>query len=387
MMHRHRGSTAFGVMAAVVFVLSIQQSSTLAQSTMPTTQPSEYLCYIGTTGGKIADEQGIYVGRFDTQSGKLSAPTLAANVKGASLVEIHPSGNFLYATSNNGAAGYAIDHASGKLSPINSPALSGGTCHVSLDATGKVLLCANYGGGSVASAQIMDDGSIKGPISTFQNHGNGPMKSRQEGPHAHSFFVDPSNRFALSCDLGTDQVFVFKLDVASGKLTANDPAFATTPAGAGPRHLVFSPDAKFVYVVNELSSTITVFTWTQESGRLSQVQDVSMLPADFMGESWAAEIRIHPNGDFLYASNRGHDSIAIYAIDRSSGKLTLLGCESTRGKWPRNFQIDPPGQWLIVGNEHSNDLFVFKIDAASGKLTAIGDRVEVPTPSCVRFVR
>ncbi|HYO07353.1 MAG TPA: lactonase family protein [Tepidisphaeraceae bacterium] len=350
-------------------------------------------CYIGTTGGRAPNQiKGIYVCKFDPGTGELTPPELAVEARAPSFVELHPSGKFLYATreasGGMGTAAYAIDRATGKLSPLNEQPSGGrGPCFVGLDATGKVLLVANYGSGHLASLPVGEDGRLGEPASIVQDQGSGPVTRRQEGPHAHSFAPDPSNRFALACDLGTDHVLVFKLDPATAKVSANDPPFANVPPGGGPRHFAFHPGGKFVYVINELANTMTTFAWDGERGALSAVQTISTLPVDWTDGGSAAEVRVHPSGKFVYGSNRGHDSIAIFSIEPASGKLTPTGHVKTGGSWPRNFNLDPTGKWLIVANERTNDLVVFKIDQETGALEPTGERAAVPSPSCVRFLK
>jgi 6-phosphogluconolactonase len=378
-------------MCVLMFVLGCATRGAAADESGK--QENGMWCFIGTTGGKPPmQSKGIYVCRFDADRGKFSAVELGAEAKAPSFLAIDPSGKFLYSTreasGGMGTAAFSIDRASGKLSRINEQPSGGtGACFVGTDATGKVLLVANYGSGHVASLPIAEDGTLQPPASVVQDQGKGPNEKRQEGPHAHSFYADPSNRFALACDLGTDNVLVFKLDAATAKLTANDPPLAKVPAGSGPRHLAFHPNAKFAYVINELSNTVTAFAWDAERGTLREIQNITTLPADYKETSYCAEVRVHPSGKFLYGSNRGHDSIAIFAIDAASGKLEPRGFVSTGGKWPRNFEIDPTGKWLIAANEHSDDLVVFKIDQTSGQLTPTGERAPVPSPSCVRFLR
>jgi 6-phosphogluconolactonase len=352
-------------------------------------------CFIGTTGGKPPmQSKGIYVCRFDASSGKLTPPQLAAETRGPSFLTLHPNGKFLYATRETSAGGdaigaesFAIDRATGMLSSINGQPTGGkGNCFVRLDATARTLLVANYSSGSLATLPVGEDGALRPPASVIQDQGTGPFPNRQEGPHAHSFNPDPSNRFAIGCDLGTDQLLVFKLDPATAKLSANDPPMASVPPGSGPRHLAFGPGARYAYVINELSSTITVFVWDAARGTLRGVQNISTLPADFKAESWAAEVCVSPNGQLLYGSNRGHDSIAIFSIDAQDGTLEPRGHISTGGKWPRHFRIDPTGRWLIAANEHTNDLVVLKIDPDTNQLQPSGERAQVPSPSCVQFL-
>ena len=250
-----------------------------------------------------------------------------------------------------------------------------------------MVVVANYGGGTVACLPIDSaSGKLSPPTAIVQHHGTGPNAQRQDRPHAHSINVDPSGKFALACDLGTDHVYVYKIDPAAGALTANDPPAATVAPGSGPRHLVFSADGKFAYVSNEMGQTVTAFAWDSRRGALSEVQTVSTLPAEFNGINTVAEVALAPGGKFLYASNRGHDSIAGFSVDPSSGKLTPLGHTPSGGKVPRHFAIDPSAKFLLAANQNSDSLVLFKFDGDTGALTPTGETAQVPSPTCVRFV-
>jgi 6-phosphogluconolactonase len=356
---------------------------------------AETLVYFGTYSG--AKSKGIYLSRFDEATGKLTAPELAATTKNPSFLAVHPNGRFLYAVGElSGATGlragavaaFRIDPKSGQLTPINrQPSGGGGPCHLSVDPTGKCILTANYGSGGVGLLPIKDDGSVGAPCVAIQHHGSSVNPQRQAGPHAHFITPDPANRFALACDLGLDQVLVYKFDPAQCTLVANEPPAASIQPGSGPRHVVFHPKGRFVYLISEISSTITALTYDEKLGVLKEFQTVSTLPADFKGSSSGAEIQIHPSGKFLYGSNRGHDSIAVFAIEAKSGKLTCLGYESTGGKIPRHFTFDPSGKWVVAENQDSNDVVVFKADAKTGRLTLTSERIEVGTPVCAVFVK
>jgi 6-phosphogluconolactonase len=284
---------------------------------------------------------------------------------------------------------FAIDGKTGKLTALNQQASGGtGPCHVSVDTSGKCVLVANYGSGSIASLPVKTDGSLGEAATTLQHFGSSVNPSRQTGPHAHFIVPSPDNRFALTCDLGLDRVLIYPLDAASAKLVTNTPPFATVAAGAGPRHLAFSTDRKFVYVINEMKLTITIFTYDAETAAMTEVQTLSTLPADYVatGKDSCAEIAVHPSGKFVYGSNRGHDSIAVFTIETKTGKLTLVQNESTQGKTPRHFAIDPSGRWLLAENQNSDSVVVFAIDAASGKLKPAGQAISVGSPVCAVFV-
>jgi 6-phosphogluconolactonase len=368
--------------------------STLFVGTAACTRAGESLVYFGTYTG--AKSQGIYVSRFDSTTGKLSTPELAAEITNPTFLAVAPGGNFLYAVSEvdhmggkptGGVDAFAVDAKTGKLTFLNQQ-LSGGSgpCHVAVDATGKCLLVANYGGGSVATLPILPDGSL-GEIATILQHsGSSVNTNRQSAPHAHFILPSPDNRFTLDCDLGLDKISINHLDAPAAKLTPNEPPFATVAPGSGPRHLVFSGDGKFAYVINEMGGTITVFNYAAKNAAMTEVQTITTLPKDFSGYNTTAEIAFHPNGKFLYASNRGHDSIAAFAVDQKTGKLTFIEHQSTDGHTPRHFAIDPNGRWLLAENQGSDSVVVFAVDADTGKLQATGQFITVGSPVCAVFV-
>ena len=354
----------------------------------------ESLVYFGTYTG--AKSKGIYVSRFDSVTGKLSEPELVAETKNPTFLAIAPGGNFLYAVSEVDAIGgqrtgavdaFALDAKSGKLTPLNRQ-LSGGSgpCHISVDASGKCLLVANYGGGSIAALPISADGSLGEAKTTIQHSGSSVNTNRQAGPHAHFILPSPDNRFTLDCDLGLDKISINRLDASAAKLTPSEPPFATVTPGSGPRHLVFSPDGKFVYVINEMAGTITVFSYVATNAAMTEVQTIATLPRDFSGKSTTAEIALHPSGKFLYGSNRGHDSIAVFAVDQKTGMLTFVEHIATQGRTPRHFVIDPTGQWLLAENQASNSVVVFAIAADTGKLQPTGQTVSIGSPVCAVLV-
>ena len=273
------------------------------------------------------------------------------------------------------------------MKPLNAVSSRGtGPCHLVVDRTGKCLLAANYNGGSVASFPVHEDGSL-GAASTFEQHsGSSANPQRQSGPHAHSVVLSPDNRFFLSADLGLDEVFTYRLDPAKATFTPADPPFVKVAPGSGPRHIAFHPNGKFVYVVNEMASKVMAFSYNAATGGLSQFQTIAMLPEGFSGVSTAAEIEVHPNGKFLYASNRGHDSIAVYSID-SAGKLALVDIVPSGGKTPRNFAIDPSGAWLLAAHQDGGGITLFRIDTKTGKLARTGDALDVPLPVCLVFLK
>jgi 6-phosphogluconolactonase len=338
-----------------------------------------------------AQSKGIYSLQFDEASGKLSAPTLAAESDSPSFLAMHPTGRYLYAANEHPSgpanapgtvSAFAVDGS--KLKLINIVASRGnGPCHVAVDRTGHWLFTANYGSGSVAAFPIQANGAL-GEASSFFQHTLTSVEPRQKGPHAHMVVLSPDNRFLLVADLGGDRVFVYRFDERSGKLTLNDPPGGILPPGSGPRHIAFSRDGKLLYVLSELKDTVTTFRWDASKGALESTDTLSALPAGYTGPKSGAEIAVHPTGKFLYTSNRGHDSIAMYAI-AADGKLTASGHEPTRGKTPRNFAIDPSGKFLLAANQDSSTIAVFRIDEKTGKLAPVGDPAAVPTPVSILF--
>jgi 6-phosphogluconolactonase len=363
-------------------------------STASAADPKELLTYFGTytNSGK---SKGIYCYRFDLASGKLTEAGVTEGIKNPSFVAIHPSGKSLYAVSEvNDADGkpagavmaFALDRKSGKLTPLNHQSSEGqGPCHVNVDKTGRCALVANYGSGSVASLPIKSDGSLEKAASAIQHEGSSVVPNRQAGPHAHSFNISADNRFAFAADLGMDKIMIYKLDPVKATLTPNNPPFAETPKGGGPRHFFFHPSGRFAYVCNEITSAVTAFSYDADKGSLKPIQTISTLPEETKGNS-TAEVQVHPSGKFLYCSNRGHNSLAIFSIDEKTGQLTAAGHQSTLGKTPRNFGIDPTGKYIIACNQATDNVAVFKVDQATGKLAQVGDLVNIPAPVCVKFL-
>ncbi len=366
----------------------------------------KYLVFVGTYTTKT-ESKGIYGYEFDADSGKLTPRGVAAETPDPSWVAVHPSGKYVYAANEAGKAStvsaFAVDARSGKLTLLNQiPSLGEDPCYLSFDKTGKYLLVANYSSGTIAVFPILADGRLGEHTALVKDQGaTGPNKERQEAPHAHWIEATAHNHFVYVADLGLDRVLIYKFDATKGSLTpgeplplkaapdkgvALDPFSATLNPGAGPRHVAFDPAGKFMYVLGELQSTVTVFANdAQETYR--SVQQISTLPKGFAGRNDAAEIAVHPNGKFLYASNRGHESIAIFAIDAAKGTLTFVAHALTGGKEPRHFAIDPSGKYLLAENQFSNNIVVFKIDPGTGGLTPTGQVVEVPSPVDVAFLQ
>lgn len=357
------------------------------------TAADTHFVYFGTyTGGKTGSK-GIYVAPFDAESGKLGQPKLAAELERPSFLTIHPDGMRLYAVGEiSGGAGvtaYSIDRATGLLTEINqSSAVGEGPCHISLDHTGKMAMIANYGSGSVVSYQIRDDGGLSEPVSFIQHEGSSVNPKRQSGPHAHSINPSPDNRYAYACDLGLDKVLIYKIDPTKGTLTPNNPAFASVAPGAGPRHFAFHPNGKFAFVNNEIILSETTFAYNADTGALTEVDTVSTLPPEDREKTGlsTAETVVHPNGKFVYVSNRTHDTIAVFTCDPETGKLTLIQNAKCEGSIPRNFNLDPTGRWMIIAHQKTNDAALFSVDQDTGKLTYAGTKIDVGSPVCVRFL-
>jgi 6-phosphogluconolactonase len=355
--------------------------------------PRKFLVYVGTYkehGGK-----GIYACRFDSVTGQLTSLELAVESAEPSFLAIAESGKFLYAVNEIGtyqdqAAGavsaFAIQRQSGKLLLLNQVSSQDpGPAHIILDRSGHYALVSNYERGSVAVFPILRDGRL-GESSAFVRHkGSSVDPERQKGPHAHAIALSPDNRFAVVADLGLDALLVYRFDPAHGSL-GSDPQMVKTAPGAGPRHLAFDSAGRFLYVVNEMQSTIVTYSYDASSGKLHELQTVSTLPDGYSGRKEAAEIEIHPSGKFLFASSRGHDSIAVFAIDPKQGMLSLVEIDSTRGKTPRYFTLDPTGSWLLAANQDSDEIVVFHLNPDSGHLTPAGQVLQVPSPACIKFV-
>ena len=357
--------------------------------------PASYRVYFGTFTNNRS--KGIYMADMNAKTGELSEPQLVAEAPSPSYLALNPNRRFIYACNEvnsidgnkqGAVSAFSIDEVSGKLAFLGrQPSAGVGPTHVWIDSTGKNVLVASYGSGSVAVLPVRSDGALDPPSSVDQHWGKGIDTARQEGPHAHSAYTDPSNLFALSCDLGLDKVFVYRFDLAAHTIVPNDPAFAEVQPGSGPRHLAFAPSAKFVYVLNEIACTVTVFRYEQQHGKLSEVQTISTLPDDFHGNRSTAEVFIHPSGKYLYCSNRGDaNSITVFAVDTDSGKLTTVERVSTHGRTPRGFGLDPTGAWLIAGNQDTDNVAVFRIEPETGRLEFTGQSVYVPTPVCIAFL-
>lgn len=353
--------------------------------------PSTHTLFVGTyTRG---DSKGIYAFDFDPAAGKLSAKGLAAEIANPSFLAIHPNTRFLYAVGelsdfqgekSGGVHAFSIDRETAKLKLLNSLP-SGGTspCHLVVDRTGRNLLVVNYGSGSSSVFRLKLDGSLEKRSGYVQHSGSGPT-ARQKGPHAHSVNLSKNNKFAVVADLGLDQYIVYSFNEADGTIAPHSVA-KPGQAGVGPRHFNFHPSYKTAYGVNEMGSSVTVFDWSETKGELKHRQDVSTIPSGVQGNN-CAEILVHPNGKFVYASNRGHDSIALFQLTADGGIKGEAETFSTQGKTPRNFRIDPSGKWLLAENQDTASIVVFGINQQTGKLTPSGETQKVDFPVCIRFL-
>lgn len=355
--------------------------------------------YIGTYTDSQAPadqrSQGIYQAQFERTNGLLSAPQAVAFGQNACFLVLSPDRRFLYAVGDTFVAGqgvsgavgaFALDATTGAVRLLNQTLAPGGRpSHITVDATGRFVVTINYGQGSVALYPVGVDGVIGAASQVVQHEGHGPNTARQAGPHAHQATFTPDNRFVLINDLGIDKVMVYELDRQQAKLMAHNPPWATVQPGAGPRHLAFHPSGAYVYVIDELDATITAFRYAPAAGTLQVIQVVPTLPPGFVGDNLCADIHIHPSGKFLYGSNRGHDSIAIFAIDQATGQLTVRGHQSTLGETPRNFALDPSGTFLLAANQKSGTIVIFRIDPEQGSLTPTGQVMQAPAPSCLKF--
>lgn len=352
--------------------------------------------YVGTyTRG--SDSQGIYQLRLDGKTGKLSHVRTTGNVENPSFLAIHPNQKYLYAVNETGdyqgtktgaVSSFAIDADSGELKFLNQKSSRGADpCHLVVDATGKHVLVANYSGGNICSLPIRKNGKLKESGSFVQHTGSSVNPARQTAPHAHSINLDKQNQHAIVADLGIDQLLVYQFTPSDGALKPNSiPGIKMAP-GAGPRHFTFHPTGKWGYVINELNLTITAMAYDAQNGSFQEIQTISTVPAGTtLKRNSTAEVQVHPSGKFLYGSNRGPDSLAMYRIDEQTGKLTSIGFQSTGGAIPRNFKIDPTGKYLLAANQNTHNVVVFKINPKTGLLEKTGHEIHVPKPVCIKFL-
>jgi 6-phosphogluconolactonase len=354
-------------------------------------QSSDVLVYVGTYTNR--GSEGVYVYRLDFATGGLTPVNKSPRLNNPSFVALDPKGRCVYAVRESGGPAGAIvalsrNQATNELTILNDQPSGGqGPCYVTVDREGRFVLAANYGSGSVAVFPVAEDGRLQPASCVVQHEGSSVNPGRQKGPHAHSIVLDPANRYAFVPDLGIDKIMIYRFDREQGKLVPNDPPFVKVEPGSGPRHFTFHPDGKHAYVIEELSCTVTAFAYDADTGSLKSLQKISTLPKDFKGTNTCADIHMHPSGRFLYGSNRGHDSIASFAIDAKTGELRLIGHTPTQGKNPRNFAIDPSGTFLLAANQDGNNIVSFRIDPDTGKLTPTGQVCQVSMPVCVKMVK
>ena len=376
----------------------------LSFSVYAQTSSHQYILYVGTY--TTGDSKGIYAYRYNGDTGELQSLGLAAATENPSFLTTDKAHEHLFAVNETGnyqghssgaVTAFSLERKTGKLTQLNQVASHGADpCYISFDRSGKYLLVANYTGGTISVLPVLAGGRLGEAVSVRKDSGAlGPNKERQEAPHAHWIEATAGNRFVYVADLGLDKVLIYKFDGETGTLSREESApsknkatedffSATLAPGTGPRHVAFSPDGNFMYVLGEMDGTVTVFANDKEI--YHSIQKISSLPADFSGENTAAEIAIHPTGKFLYTSNRGVDGIAEFSIDPGSGKLTLVGNVSSFGKTPRHFAIDPTGTRLLVANQDTGNIVEYSIDSTTGKLVRVGKMVGVPSPVCLIFV-
>jgi len=364
----------------------------IVATSVPVCQAEDPLVLVSSFAG--GTDGGITAFRLQKSTGRLTQVHRTAPVPQPFFFDVSPDRRQLFSIhaetfggpATEQLAAWKLDAATGQLTPVNRRTTRGtASCFVEVDRTGRMVLCANYASGSVVAWRIQPDGSLSEPSAFVQHQGSSINAARQKEPHAHCFVISPDNRFAYAADLGTDQVLCYQLNPETGELQPAAQPFVRTMPGAGPRHLTFDPAGRHLYVINELLNSVTTFQYLPESGFLIEQQTISTLPVDFKGESYCADLKITPNGRFLYGTNRGHDSLAMYRI-AEDGRLTLLGFEPAGGKGPQNLAITRDGELLLCGNMPGNRLMVFRIDQQTGDLTAQGDGIEIPGPSCIRIL-
>lgn len=347
------------------------------------------LVFVGTYTKKTS--KGIYAYRWTSQTGEMTEIGLAVETPEPSFLALSPDRKDLYAVNElsgrpGSVSGFIVAPLSGKLRPKNVvPSGGTGPCHLTTDKTNQVLFVANYESGSMSSYQILSDGSLSEPVSDIYYPGSSVHVERQRSAYTHCTTVSPDNKYLLVNDLGLDRIMVYRFDPKTAKVVANDPPFYSAIPGSGPRNLTFHPNGRWAYSINEIMSTLDCLTWDSSKGTLTRFQNISTLPMDHENPTAAATVVVHPNGQYLYASNRGDDSITAFSITPGHGRLTLMQRVSCEGNAPRHFAIDPSGKWLVIANQESANLVILKCDAHSGKLSATGRQYPLDSPVCVVF--
>lgn len=354
---------------------------------------SESILFVSAFGA--GEKAGIHAFDFDSERGRLRPLKKNIGVQNPFFIALSPDRRFLFATdaekfggeSHESIAVFAVEGRTGELRFINRQSTRGSaSCYLDVDSAGRTVLVANYKSGSVASLPVNSDGSLKEVVSLREHSGVDDGTHVKKGAHAHCIAVSPDSRFALAADLGIDQVLVYEVDSVAGRLEPETVKLGVKmKRGSGPRHIVFHPSGKTVYVINETANTVVVLQWNPSNGTLSELQTISTLPTNFGGKSYTADLKLTPDGKYLYGTNRGHDSIACYSVGEG-GLLTFLGTQSSEGKGPQNLLVSPDGRWLLCANMPGNKVVVFRIDTATGFIAPIGESADIPMPSCLRWL-
>ncbi len=358
------------------------------------TPESHLLVYVGTYTNR--GSAGLYSGRFDPASGAISGLAPAAAMPNPTFQVVHPARRVLYSVSemrdeggrhDGSVTAFAVAPGTGRLTALNRQSVRAqGPCHLAIDSTGRALIASNYASGSVTALPLEPDGRLGEPMPVVQHSGSSIVPERQSEPHAHSTTISPDNRFAFVADLGIDRIMAYRLDPASARLVPHEPAAIAVRPGLGPRHFAFHPNRRAAYLITELGNTVNVFAYDESAGRLTEIQEISTLPAGYSATTYASDIHLSADGRFLYGSNRGHDSIAVFSVDPATGLLSVAAHEPVLGKWPRTFGLDPAGRHLVAANQQSDSLTVFRRDATTGRLEPVGAPIAVPIPVCVTLI-
>jgi len=380
---------SFKIIAFIFLLCSFCLSTSCSKATKNNAEEpmSSQTVYVGTYTDQ--GSEGIYVFDLDVEKAKLTLKHTVGGITNPSFLVLDSQNRYLFSVNESGNTGsvmaFRIDPDTDNLQLLNEqPSHGMHPCHLDVDTFDENVIVSNYTGGNVAIYPITQDGSLGEAANVQQHSGSSVNPQRQKGPHAHSTTVSPDGKYAYSCDLGIDKIMIYKL--LNGQLVSNEPAFVKVQPGAGPRHFTFHPNEKFAYVINELNATITMFEYDAASGALTTKQTVKTLPNDYYGANKCADIHVTPNGKFLYGSNRGHDSLAIYKVNAETGELTFVGHQSTGGKAPRNFGIDPSGRLLLAANQDSHNIVTFLINSETGELTKMSETA-VSKPVCVKFMQ